>query len=77
MSRKLTEKDALKPQAFEPPLPRTSLFIWIICIGLLVLLIWAWLFKLEEVSTVRVSDSIFKRASYTVFGRWNFMALCA
>ena len=52
MSRKLTEKkDALKLQAFEPPLPRTSLFIWIICIGLLVLLIWAWLFKLEEVST--------------------------
>ncbi|PWB13005.1 secretion protein HlyD [Acinetobacter sp. AM] len=52
MSRKLTEKkDALKPQAFEPPLPRTSLFIWIICVGLLVLLIWAWLFKLEEVST--------------------------
>ena len=52
MSRKLTEKkDALKPQEFEPPLPRTSLFIWIICIGLLVLLIWAWLFKLEEVST--------------------------
>ena len=52
MSRKLTEKkDALNPQAFEPPLPRTSLFIWIICIGLLVLLIWAWLFKLEEVST--------------------------
>lgn len=52
MSRKLTEKkDALNLQAFEPPLPRTSLFIWIICIGLLVLLIWAWLFKLEEVST--------------------------
>ncbi|UOG18251.1 HlyD family type I secretion periplasmic adaptor subunit [Acinetobacter sp. PK01] len=52
MSRKLTEKkNALNPQAFEPPLPRTSLFIWIICIGLLVLLIWAWLFKLEEVST--------------------------
>lgn len=52
MSRKLTEKkDALNPQAFEPPLPRTSLFIWIICIGLLVLLIWSWLFKLEEVST--------------------------
>lgn len=52
MSRKLTEKkDALNPQAFEPPLPRTSLLIWIICIGLLVLLIWAWLFKLEEVST--------------------------
>lgn len=52
MSRKLTEKkDALKPQEFEPPLPRTSLFIWIICIGLIVLLIWAWLFKLEEVST--------------------------
>ncbi|WP_436915928.1 HlyD family type I secretion periplasmic adaptor subunit [Acinetobacter gandensis] len=35
----------------EPPLPKTSLIIWIIAIGLAVLLIWAWLFKLEEVST--------------------------
>lgn len=35
----------------EPPLPKTSLIIWIITIGLAVLLIWAWLFKLEEVST--------------------------
>lgn len=33
------------------PLPKASIFIWIICIGLLSLLIWAWLFKLEEVST--------------------------
>ncbi|KQE90296.1 HlyD family efflux transporter periplasmic adaptor subunit [Acinetobacter pittii] len=33
------------------PLPKVSIFIWIICLGLLVLLIWAWLFKLEEVST--------------------------
>lgn len=35
----------------EPPLPKTSLIIWIITIGLAILLIWAWLFKLEEVST--------------------------
>ncbi|MGE8539923.1 MAG: HlyD family type I secretion periplasmic adaptor subunit [Acinetobacter sp.] len=35
----------------EPPLPRASLVIWVICIGLLMLLAWAWLFKLEEVST--------------------------
>ncbi|HCV3151889.1 HlyD family type I secretion periplasmic adaptor subunit [Acinetobacter baumannii] len=33
------------------PLPKVSLFIWIICFGVLFLLIWAWLFKLEEVST--------------------------
>ncbi|WP_313563795.1 HlyD family efflux transporter periplasmic adaptor subunit [Acinetobacter sp.] len=35
----------------EPPLPKSSFIIWIIGIGLLVLLTWAWLFKLEEVST--------------------------
>ncbi|QXW24894.1 HlyD family type I secretion periplasmic adaptor subunit [Acinetobacter bouvetii] len=42
-----------KPGKFretEPSLPKPSLFIWIICLGLLALLIWAWLFKLEEVS---------------------------
>ena len=41
----------VKLQELEPPLPKASLFIWIICIGLLGLLAWAWLFKLEEVST--------------------------
>lgn len=35
----------------DPPLPRASFVIWMIGIGLLVLLIWAWSFKLEEVST--------------------------
>ncbi|WP_420002119.1 HlyD family type I secretion periplasmic adaptor subunit [Acinetobacter sp. LF10] len=35
----------------EPNLPRSSFVIWIVGIGLLVLLIWAWLFNLEEVST--------------------------
>lgn len=35
----------------EPPLPKSSVIICIIGIGLLVLLTWAWLFKLEEVST--------------------------
>ncbi|MDC4397450.1 HlyD family type I secretion periplasmic adaptor subunit [Acinetobacter baumannii] len=33
------------------PLPKVSLFIWIICFGVLFLLMWSWLFKLEEVST--------------------------
>ena len=44
-------KRAIKVSYKEPPLPRASLVIWIIGIGLLVLLLWAWLFKLEEVST--------------------------
>lgn len=35
----------------EPPLPKSSLVIWIVGLCLLVLLVWAWLFKLEEVST--------------------------
>lgn len=40
-----------KSKKLQQPLPKVSIFIWIICIGLLSLLIWAWLFKLEEVST--------------------------
>ena len=32
-------------------MPKSSVIIWIIGIGLLILLTWAWLFKLEEVST--------------------------
>lgn len=44
-------KQAQKITELEPPLPKSSLLIWIICIGLSVLLAWAWLFKLEEVST--------------------------
>jgi adhesin transport system membrane fusion protein len=35
----------------EPPLPKSSIIIWIVGVGLLILLTWAWLFKLEEVST--------------------------
>lgn len=42
---------AKKTKELQQPLPKVSIFIWIICIGLLSLLIWAWLFKLEEVST--------------------------
>lgn len=38
----------------EPPLPRASLVIWIVGIGLVIFFIWAWFFKLEEVSTVQV-----------------------
>ncbi|WP_130802416.1 HlyD family type I secretion periplasmic adaptor subunit [Acinetobacter ihumii] len=44
-------KRSLKVSYKEPPLPRASLVIWIIGIGLLILLAWAWLFQLEEVST--------------------------
>lgn len=51
----MNDQEQLKPrsssiQLSEPPLPKTSLVIWIIAIGLLIFLIWAWLFKLEEVS---------------------------
>lgn len=35
----------------EPPLPRASLVIWIVGIGLISLFVWAWFFQLEEVST--------------------------
>ncbi|NNH25169.1 HlyD family type I secretion periplasmic adaptor subunit [Acinetobacter terrestris] len=44
-------KSSIKVTELEPPLPKASLFIWIICLGLVTLLLWAWLFKLEEVST--------------------------
>lgn len=40
----------IKVTELEPPLPKVSLFIWMICLGLLILLLWAWFFKLEEVS---------------------------
>ena len=49
--KKLTLKRPMKVVELEPPLPKASIFIWIICLGLLVILAWAWLFKLEEVST--------------------------
>lgn len=51
MSPQVNGKNALKMKELAPPLPKISLFIWIVCIGLLVLLLWAWFFKLEEVST--------------------------
>ncbi|MBJ9955281.1 MULTISPECIES: HlyD family type I secretion periplasmic adaptor subunit [unclassified Acinetobacter] len=52
MMRKSTKmQETVKVKQLEPALPRASLFILIICVGLLALLIWAWLFKLEEVST--------------------------
>lgn len=35
----------------EPKLPRSTLVVWLIGIGLAALLVWAWLFNLEEVST--------------------------
>lgn len=50
MSEQLSKR-SMQVTELEPPLPKVSLFIWIICIGLAVLLLWAWLFKLEEVST--------------------------
>lgn len=49
--KKLALKHPMKVVELEPPLPKASIFIWIICLGLLVILAWAWLFKLEEVST--------------------------
>lgn len=49
--RQKNKASAAHMQDLGAPLPKASLFIWIICIGLLALLLWAWLFKLEEVST--------------------------
>ncbi|EPQ2727523.1 HlyD family efflux transporter periplasmic adaptor subunit, partial [Acinetobacter baumannii] len=40
-----------KNEQLRQPLPKVSVFIWVICCGLLALFIWAWLFTLEEVST--------------------------
>ena len=44
-------KRPAKASLHEPPLPKSSMVIWIIGLGLLVFFIWAALFKLEEVST--------------------------
>ena len=44
-------KRPAKASFHEPPLPKSSMVIWIIGLGLLVFFIWAALFKLEKVST--------------------------
>lgn len=51
MSQTESTKKSVSALNFQPPLPSVSKFIWVICIGLLVLLAWAWFFELEEVST--------------------------
>lgn len=51
MSQTESGKKSISALNFQPPLPSVSKFIWMICIGLLVLLAWAWFFELEEVST--------------------------
>ncbi|WP_443612446.1 HlyD family efflux transporter periplasmic adaptor subunit [Acinetobacter pseudolwoffii] len=51
MSEQQELKRSSKVSFQEPPLPKSSVIIWIVGIGLLVLLTWAWLFSLEEVST--------------------------
>ena len=51
MSQTESSKKSVSALNFQPPLPSISKFIWVICIGLLVLLAWAWFFELEEVST--------------------------
>ena len=40
----------MKVTHLEPPLPKASIMIWVVCCGLIALLAWAWIFKLEEVS---------------------------
>ena len=49
--QELNLQRSTKTKELEPPLPKASLFIWIIGTGFLVLILWAWLFKLDEVST--------------------------
>lgn len=34
----------------EPPLPRASILLWVIALGLAIFIGWAWYFKLDEVS---------------------------
>ncbi len=51
MSQTESGQKSISALNFQPPLPSVSKFIWMICIGLLVLLAWAWFFELEEVST--------------------------
>lgn len=51
MSQTESGQKSVSALNFQPPLPSVSKFIWMICIGLLVLLAWAWFFELEEVST--------------------------
>jgi membrane fusion protein, adhesin transport system len=49
--KRINSKTGMSVTEWEPPLPKVSILIWVVCIGLLILLAWAWLFKLEEVST--------------------------
>ena len=52
MSEQQTERrPPMNVTYHEPKLPRASLVVWIIGVGLLVFFIWAWFFNLEEVST--------------------------
>lgn len=50
MSEELQQKRSLKVSQLEPPLPKASISIWIVGLGLLALIVWAAIFKLEEVS---------------------------
>lgn len=50
MSEELKQQRSLKVSQLEPALPKVSITIWIIGLGLLALIIWAAIFKLEEVS---------------------------
>ncbi len=38
----------------EPPLPRASLVIWIVGIGLVIFFIWAWFLSLKKFRPVQV-----------------------
>lgn len=49
--KELNPQRVMKLTDLEPELPKSSVFIWLICISLLVFLVWAWVFKLEEVTT--------------------------
>lgn len=46
-----TKRTSHHSTILESTLPRSSLFIWTVTIGFVVLIIWASIFKLEEVST--------------------------
>ncbi|MHA3081412.1 HlyD family type I secretion periplasmic adaptor subunit [Acinetobacter sp. ANC 5502] len=51
MATQLNTTTVVKSALAEPKLPKASLMIWIISLGLSIFVVWASVFKLEEVST--------------------------
>ena len=62
-------KRPAKASFHEPPLPKSSMVIWIIGLGLLVFFIWAALFKWKKFLQVRVK--LFHLLKSKLFSHWG------